>query len=71
MRRPFLLFVLGIGALFGFGSGIHELRWRHWAQRSAFERHVAQICVDAARTGQLPPGPGPGGVQGPGGGGGW
>jgi hypothetical protein len=62
-RRPFLALVLGLGALLGFGSGIRELRWHRWAQRAALERHFAEICVDAARNGHLPPGgpvPGPG-----------
>jgi hypothetical protein len=63
MRRPFLLLFLGLGALVGFGSGIQQLRWHRWAQRAAMERHLAEVCIDAARTGQLPPssrGPGPG-----------
>jgi len=60
MRRPLLVFLLGLGALLGFGSGIHSLRWHSWARRAAFERHVAQICVDAARSGRLPPAPEPG-----------
>jgi len=71
MRRPFLLLLLGLGAVVGFSSGVSELRWRHWARRAAFERHVAEICVDAARTGQIPPTPGPGGGRGPGSGSGW
>ena len=69
MRRPFLLFLLALGALIGFGSGVQQLRWHRWAQRAAFERHVAEICVDAARSGQLPSGPLPG--RGPPGGPGW
>jgi hypothetical protein len=63
MRRPFLILLLALGAILGFGSGIHQLRWHSWARRAAFERHVAEICVDAARTGQTPPPPG----RGPGG----
>ena len=55
MRRRLLALILGIGAVVGFGSGISELRWRHWARREAFERHIAEICVDAARSGQVPP----------------
>jgi hypothetical protein len=67
MRRPFLLLFLGFGALLGFGSGMRQLRWHHWAQRAAFERHVAEVCVDAARSGQVPPGaPGRGPAAGPG-----
>jgi hypothetical protein len=67
MRRPFLILLLGFGVVLGFGSGIHQLRWHRWAQRAAFERHVAEICVDAARSGQVPPaGPGRGPAAGPG-----
>jgi hypothetical protein len=54
MRRSFLIVLLGLGALLGFGSGVHHLRWHHWARRAAFERHVAEICVDAARSGRVP-----------------
>lgn len=70
MRRPFLIVLLALGALLGFGSGIQQLRWHRWARQAAFERHVAEICVNAARTGQLPP-PGPGAGRGPGAGPGW
>jgi hypothetical protein len=66
MRRPFLLLLLGLGALMGFGSGVHQLRWHQWARRAAFERHVAEICVDAARSGQVPSGPTRGPAAGPG-----
>jgi hypothetical protein len=66
MRRPFLLLFLGLGALVGFGSGVQQLRWHHWARRAAFERHVAQVCVDAARSGQAPSGPGRGPAAAPG-----
>ena len=66
MRRPRLLaFLLGVGALAGFASGMHQLRWHRWAQRAAFERHVAELCVDAARSGQLPSAPGAGSGRGP------
>jgi hypothetical protein len=68
MRRPFLIVLLALGAVVGFGSGIHQLRWHRFAQRAAFEHHVAEICVDAARTGQMPPPPA---GRGPGGGPGW
>ncbi|MGO9831260.1 MAG: hypothetical protein ACLPJH_14075 [Myxococcaceae bacterium] len=67
MRRLPLAFLLGVGALAGFASGVQQLRCHRLAQRAAFERHVAEICVDAARSGQLPPGPagrGPGGAPG-------
>lgn len=58
MRRLPLAFLLGVGALVGFGSGVHQLRWQHWARRAAFERHIADVCIEAARTGQAPSTPG-------------
>ncbi len=40
-----LTFVLVAGAIFGFGSVMHHgYRERH----EAFERHVADLCTDAA-----------------------
>jgi len=71
MRRPLLVFLLGLGAVAGFGSGLNELRWHRWARRAALERHVAEVCIDAARTGQVPPAPGPGAWRGPGTAPGW
>jgi hypothetical protein len=71
MRRPFLVFLFGLGAVLGIGAGIHQLRWHRWAQRAAFERHVAEICVDAARGAPLPPPPAPGSGRGPGTAPGW
>lgn len=71
MRRPLLVFLLGLGALTGFASGLRELHWHHWARRAAFERHVAELCVDAARSGQVPATPGPGSGRGPGNTPGW
>ncbi len=50
MRRPFALLFLGIGTVAGFASGFHDLRCAR-QHRDAFERHVAQVCVDAARAG--------------------
>lgn len=62
MRRGFLAVLLALGATFGFASGIHHLRhgeghggWHEqWHEqescegRQGFERHVAEICADAA-----------------------
>ena len=71
MRPKALAFLLGVGALVGFASGVRELRWHRWAQHAAFERHVAEVCIDAARSGQLPPAPGRSAWGGPGTAPGW
>ncbi|MCC6872976.1 MAG: hypothetical protein IT378_01605 [Sandaracinaceae bacterium] len=53
MRRKLLIAILALGTLGGFGSGIASLACHggryHQARREAFERHVADVCVDAAR----------------------
>jgi len=58
MKRRFLMFVLALGAVAGFGAGFSRLHHCREARRAAFERHVAQICVEAAR-GVRPPAPPP------------
>jgi hypothetical protein len=45
MPRRILMGLLALGALGGFWSGFHH---RHYDQREAFERHVADLCSDAA-----------------------
>ena len=48
MRRRIKVAVLALGVLVGYGSafcGAHA----HHVRREAFERHVALVCVDAAR----------------------
>lgn len=57
MRRKILMVLLALGAIGGFGAGIAGLRC-HRERRAAFERHVAKICVEAART-AAPPAPAP------------
>ncbi len=49
--RTGLMVVLACGAVFGIVSGF---RHHHFARyrRDAFERHIAKICVDAARGGE-------------------
>ena len=52
MRRRILIVLLGLGAFVGFAAGFASLRWHRghhgWHRRAAFERHVAEICTDAA-----------------------
>ena len=57
MRRDLRIALLTAGVLLGFGSGFHGLRMRHWERRQAWERHIAGLCVDAARgaPARLPP----------------
>jgi len=49
MKRRLLIVLLTLGTIGGFGSGIASMRWHGHARRAAFERHVAKVCVDAAR----------------------
>lgn len=49
MRRELRIALLSAGVVLGFGSGFHSLRMRHWERRLAWERHMAGLCVDAAR----------------------
>lgn len=57
MSRRFWMFVLGLGALLGFASGIYSLRYHHcggagyggWGHRqAAFEARVADVCTRSA-----------------------
>ena len=52
------ILVLGLGVLLGYGSGFAGL-CAHRHRREAFERHVARVCVDAARNPNAPPAPPP------------
>ncbi|WP_438028367.1 hypothetical protein [Sorangium sp. So ce233] len=49
MRRQITITLLVLGTVFGFASGFSSLRCRTEARRDAFQRHVASLCVDAAR----------------------
>jgi hypothetical protein len=49
MKRRFLIVLLTLGTIGGFGSGIASMRCHGESRRAAFERHVAKVCVDAAR----------------------
>jgi len=64
MARKFLMVLLGIGAVAGFGAGFARLfhhgfghghhAWGHHGpggksgRHAAFERHIADTCADAA-----------------------
>lgn len=53
MKRRFLIAMLGLGTFLGFASGFTSMgahmHQQHEARRAAFEAHVADVCVDAAR----------------------
>jgi hypothetical protein len=49
LRRKIVIALLTLGTIGGFASGIASLRCRAQWRRAAFERHVAAVCVQAAR----------------------
>ena len=49
MKRKLLIGLLGLGTFAGFGHGFASLRHHH-NRRAHFERHVAQVCIEAARS---------------------
>jgi len=51
MRRSISITVLALGTVLGYGSAIYGMRY-HRCHREAFERHVADVCVDAANRAQ-------------------
>lgn len=63
MKRKLLIALFAFGTVAGFGSGIASMAcWhdRHHERRAAFERHVADVCVEAAyraRDAERPPPP--------------
>jgi len=48
-RQRFLIALLALGTVGGYGLGFASLHCHGEARRAAFERHVAQVCVEAAR----------------------
>lgn len=59
MKRKLLIVLLGLGTILGFSTGFASMshRWHHHAEqrRAAWEAHVADVCVDAARRADGPP----------------
>jgi hypothetical protein len=49
MQRRFLIALLAFGAFSGFAGGFASLGCHSQQRHDAFERHIAQVCVDAAR----------------------
>ena len=55
--RPLLIVLLALGAVAGFSGGFGWFRECRTSHREAFERHVAQLCVEAARSAGAPSNP--------------
>lgn len=53
-RRRFLVALLAFGTLAGFSAGFARMGWHAHERRSGFERHVAEICTDAALRARAP-----------------
>jgi hypothetical protein len=49
--------LLAIGTVGGYAAGFARAHACHRAQTAAFERHVAEVCVDAANHGSTPRSP--------------
>lgn len=55
MRRRLAIVLLTLGTIGGYASGFASLRCHSHARRQAFENHIADVCVRAAKqveTGQ-------------------
>ncbi len=48
MKRRILMVLLAVGAVGGYAEGFAHMHTCHHDRRSAFERHVAEVCIDAA-----------------------
>lgn len=55
MKRRILIALLALGTIGGYGVGFASMRCRAHGRQGAFERHVAKVCVDAARAGKAAP----------------
>jgi len=49
MRQRLLVGLLAFGGLGGYVGGFVSLARHSHQRREAFERHMAQVCIDAAR----------------------
>jgi|GEM_PF-1364273 len=58
MRRNVKILVLGLGVLLGYGSAFAGM-CAHRQSRESLERHVARVCVEAARNPNAAPAPAP------------
>jgi hypothetical protein len=51
MRRRILMVVLALGTIGGYASGFAHMHACQRGREAAFERHVADVCVTAAKGG--------------------
>jgi hypothetical protein len=51
-RRRIAIVLLALGTVGGYASGIASLRHCHGDRQAAWERHVAEVCVQAAQGGK-------------------
>jgi hypothetical protein len=49
IRRKLMIALLCAGTIVGYGSAFASARRHMEARHDAYERHVAQVCVEAAR----------------------
>jgi hypothetical protein len=49
MRRRILMVLLAFGTIGGYASGFAHMHACQRGREAAFERHVADVCVNAAR----------------------
>jgi hypothetical protein len=49
MKRPIVLALLAVGIVAGYASGLAHLNAYRDARRATFERHVAEVCLNAAK----------------------
>lgn len=54
-RRKLLIGLLAFGTVGGFASGFASMGCRAHARRHAFERHVSELCADAALRAKASP----------------
>jgi hypothetical protein len=50
MRRRILIALLALGTVGGFASGFCSMGYHHHQRQAAWERHVADVCVEAANN---------------------
>ena len=48
MGRNIIIALLALGTIGGYASGFCHVRATHGHEREAFERHVADVCLEAA-----------------------
>ena len=48
MRRNALMFVLALGTVAGFASGLYGCHYHSLERRQVFEDHIADVCTRAA-----------------------